>query len=171
MFIKPRHTDDGYHIHFRLIAVMTSKITDGKLHVAGFIYYKSKSTSSRPYWECREVKQKQYTARAITNVPVRPEDLALFKGPAESTHSHPPNVDESAAVGVTARLQRLATDQPNTGHAQILRTELVGLFPGVLSQLPEQEALSKVIRQARKKQSPPNPQRLNDLGDLPHIFI
>ena len=149
---------------------MEVKVVDGKLHVAGYVYYKSKAKGARIYWECRLVKQKECTARAISS-DIRPgEDVVLFKGPAEAQHSHPPNVDESAAEQFTSHVKRLAGEHPQMPPSQILRTELPTLSEGVLSQLPEQEALSKSIRRARRQNCPPNPRKLTEFNELPRRY-
>lgn len=149
---------------------MVAKIVDGKLHVAGYVYYKSKAQRGRIYWECRLVKQKQCTARAISTDASPPANLVLLKGPAESAHSHPPNVDQSAAEVFTSRVKRLAREHPQLPPSQILRTELPALSTGVLSQLPEQEELSKSMRRARRQHFPPNPRKLTDFDVLPRRY-
>lgn len=152
------------------VTKMTGRIVDGKLHVAGYVYYKSKTRGGRTYWECRLVKQKQCTARAISTDVDSPGELVIFKGPAESAHSHPPNIDESAAEQFTSRVKRLASEHPQLPPSQILRTEMPTVSEGVLSQLPEQEALSKSMRRARRKNLPPNPRRLTDFVSLPRRY-
>ena len=54
--------------------------------------------------------------------------------------------------------------------SQILRAELAGVRLGVLSQLPEQTALTRTMQRVRKAEMPPNPKKLADLGDLPARF-
>jgi len=47
-FVIPLRADDGCQI-YNLLTVMAAKMIDGKFHVTGFIYYKSKTRSSRTY--------------------------------------------------------------------------------------------------------------------------
>lgn len=149
---------------------MAAKIIEKKLHVAGYMYVRSKSQSGKTYWDCRLVRTNECRARAITNDAESDEDIVLIKGPAESKHEHPPNREESAAAEITARVKRIATRHPEQPPSQVLRRELAGLSEGVLSQMPEQEALSKTIRRARRKNLPPNPRSLADLGEIPNAF-
>ena len=115
---------------------MDAKIIDMKLHVSGYVYYKSRTQRGKIYWECRLLKAGQCTARAITTDVIPPAVPVVYKGPAESPHSHPANVDESAAEEFASRLKRIARDHPQLPPSQILRTELPTVSAGILSQLP-----------------------------------
>lgn len=116
---------------------MDAKIVSGKLHISGFVYYKVRSSPGRTYWQCRLGKAKECSARAVMNNFDTPENIVVFKGPADSPHEHPPNVDNTAAEEVTSWLKRAAADNPQLPPSQILRTHLAALQPGVLAQLPE----------------------------------
>ncbi|KAJ8671478.1 hypothetical protein QAD02_002737 [Eretmocerus hayati] len=52
----------------------------------------------------------------------------------------------------------------------MLRTELANLSEEVLCQLPERRALKKALRRRRRRDLPPNPRVLEDLGELPERF-
>ena len=73
------------------------KIIDNKLHIDGYIYYRSKSVKERIYWECNRLRVGLCTARAITNDPAEGQRVVVFKGPDKSEHSHPPKQEEVAA--------------------------------------------------------------------------
>ena len=51
--------------------------------------------------------------------------------------------------------------------ANILLTELQGLDPGVLSQLPERETIKKNLRRQRWRELPINPRTVEELNDIP----
>ena len=87
---------------------MAAEIIGNKLHVNGFVYFRSKEAKGRTYW-----------------------------GKAE--------------------------DHPEQPSAQLLRAELHRIPGGVLSQLPEQPAIVRTIRRARRKNLPPNPRALRIL--------
>lgn len=144
---------------------------ENKLFIEGYIYYKSKTHNGKVYWDCIRTKTKECTGRAITSAP-QPgqEEVTLYKGPAESAHLHAPNRDEVDATVLTQTLKRKAAEHPGQPPAQILREELAGVSSGVLSQLPVREALSKAMRRERRKNLPPNPRSLAELGRVPTMY-
>lgn len=147
-----------------------ARIIDKKLCLDGYVYLRSRRAKGKTYWDCRRVRSGECNARAITNDPLPEEELTVLRGPAESQHSHPPNREECAAETVTQTLKRKAREHPELPPAHLLRTELQTVPTGVLSQLPEQEALKKAMRRERRKNLPPNPKKLSDLGELPDQY-
>lgn len=52
-----------------------------------------------------------------------------------------------------------------------LRTDAIaGTSGGVLAKLPDRENLKKSIRRTRRKNLPPNPKTLAELGDIPELY-
>ena len=97
-----------------------------------------------------------YLFSAVDN-PVGDADVIVLKGPEASTHAHPPNQEECAAEVIVENVKRKAKGHPEAPPAQILRTDLQNVPPGVLSQLPEREALKKQLRKERRRDLPLNP--------------
>lgn len=147
-----------------------AQIVDKKLLVDGYVYLRSRIVKEKIYWDCRLVRTGLCAARAITNNPPAPTDVILLKGPEQSSHSHPPNQEEVEAEKITSRIKRKAAAHPEVPPAQILRVELAGVSDGVLSQLPEREALKKQVRRERRKDLPPNPRSLSELQELPDLY-
>lgn len=144
------------------------KIVDKKLLLDGYIYLKSKTHKGKTYWDCKRVRQRECTARAIT-MQVR-EEVVVLKGPRLSPHQHPPNREEAEAENVIRRLKRAAEEHPEQPPARILRNELRNVPSGVLAQLPERENLKKTMRRERRRYLPPNPKSLEDLEGIPDRF-
>ena len=90
-------------------------------------------------------------ARVITNNP-NPVEVVVFKGMTESTHNDVPNREEVAAQKLSQTLKHKALENPGQPPSQIMRNELAGVDCGVLSQLPQREALSKVMRRERRRE-------------------
>ena len=149
---------------------MPAEIVDKKLLIDGYTCYKARAEKGKIYWACRRGKAKECAARAITLERVVDGNIEVIKGPNESKHSHPPNREETAAEKIIAQIKRKAAEHPEQRPAQLLRTELQGVPSGVLSQLPEQTALSGTVRRTRRKNLPPNPQTLSELEDVPDIY-
>lgn len=147
-----------------------AEIQDKKLLIDGYIYVRSRSANGRIYWDCRNVRKRECSARAITNEPKPGEEVVIFKGPQDSVHTHAPNREETKAVVVTQDLKRKATEHPGQPPSQILRNELPSVSTAVLSQMPEREALNKAMRRARRKNLPPNPRSLGEMGAVPERF-
>lgn len=129
---------------------MAVKIVDGKFQVSGFVYYKWKEQRGRMYEDCREAKQGECKAHAISNAPLCNEDLVIFRGPEESAHLHPPDVDKSAVEQITARVKRLAIQHPQLTPSQILGTELIGFPQTVHTQLQEQSSIKEHEKSQKK---------------------
>lgn len=146
---------------------MPAEIIANKLHLDGYIYYKSRVRNEKTYWDCRKTKRKECTARAVTIVNVSDGNIEVLKGPTDSSHSHPPDREEVAAEKLIQGIKRKAATQPELRPAQLLRCELQGTSGAVLSQMPEQTALLRTVRRVRSKNSIPNPKSLADLGELP----
>ena len=138
---------------------MPAQIIDKLLHLEGFVYYRTRERNGRTYWECRRVRKKECTARAVTTVNAADGSIEVQRGPTESEHSHAPNVDENEAQILTSRIKRRAEDHPEERPAQMLRSELQNVEPEVLSQMPEQTALVRRIQRTRRKNMSANPIR------------
>ena len=143
-----------------------AEIKDKKLLVDGYIYVQSRQGNGKIYWDCRRVRSRECRARAITNEPAPGQVIVLLKGPQESKHSHLPNREQVKAVALTAGLKRKATTDPGMPPAQILPK----VSTGVLSQMPEREALTKAMQRARRKHLPPNPRALSQMAEVPQQF-
>ena len=147
-----------------------ARIEDKKLLLDGFVYVRSRESNGRMYWDCRLVRSRQCGARAITSIPRVSAPIVVYKGPDVSTHSHAPNQEEVQAVVLTQTLKRKATENPGQPPSQILRNELPNASAAVLSQMPEREALNKIMRRARRKNLPPNPRSLREMATVPGRF-
>ena len=106
----------------------------------------------------------------MTNNPQPGEAVIVYRGPTESRHLHAPNQEEVGAVRLTQTLKRKAADNPGQPPSQILRAELPLVIEGILSQLPEREALAKAMRRERRLRLPTNPRSLQELRELPEEF-
>lgn len=148
---------------------MPAEIVGSKLHLDGYMYYRTRERNERTYWECLRSKKKECSARAVSIIGANGH-IEIVRGPANSPHSHPPNVEENVAEKFNVRLKRRAHDHPEERPAQMLRTELQGVDPGVLSQLPEQPALVRKIQRARKKHMPASPRSLDDVLQIPDVY-
>jgi len=146
---------------------MAPEIIDRKLHVDGYIYLRSRAAKSRVYWDCRLLRGRTCTARAITSDPAEGGQLQLYKGLEESKHSHLPNREEVATEVLTRTLKRKAVDNPAEPPARLLRTELQGATSDILSQLPTQPALLRTIRRTWAKNVPVLPRKLSKLRAIP----
>lgn len=96
--------------------------------------------------------------------------IEVIKGPNESSHSHAPNREESTADKITTGIKRKAEEHPEQRPAQLLRNELQGVSPGVLSQMPEQPAIVRTIRRVRRRNMPANPKSLADIDVIPDLY-
>ena len=165
--VKPRVHERAF---LQYEVKMPPEIIAKKLHLDGYIYYKSRTRNEKTYWDCRRTKRKECTARAVTIVNASDGHIEVLKGPTDSTHSHPPDREEVAAEKITQGIKRKAATQPELRPAQLLRCELQGTSGSVLSQMPEQTALLRTIRRVRSTNSVPNPKSLADLGELPDEY-
>lgn len=147
-----------------------AEISGNKLLLDGYVYVRSRARGDRVYWDCQRTKRKECQGRAVTNQPRPGEEIVVYRGPAESPHLHAPNQEEVSAVRLTQTLKRKAADNPGQPPSQILRAELPLVSEGVLSQLPEREALAKLMRRERRRRLPTNPRSLQELGELPREF-
>lgn len=146
-----------------------TKMLGTKLIIDGYIYLRSRKHKGKVYWDCRRLRAKECTARAIT-ADSDTEPLIVFKGPRESPHSHPPNQEECGAEVIKSGLKRKAEENPEQPPAQIIRTALQECTAGVLNELPERENLKKMMRRHRRRDLPPNPKALSELEDLPDRY-
>ena len=97
------------------------------------MYVRSRRHKERSYWDCRLVRSKECKARAITNIPTAGGTVVVYKGPDESKHSHPPNREKCEAKVAVAGMNRKVAEHPDLRPAQVLRDELAGIPPKVLS--------------------------------------
>lgn len=149
---------------------MAPRVIDKKLHLDGYMYVRSRTAKGRVYWDCRLLRGRTCTARAITSDPEEGGVIEVYKGPAESQRSHPPNREKNAAEAITATIKRKASDSTAEPPARLLRVELQGASAEVLSQLPAQPALLRTMRRARSKHAPPNPRKLSKMRDIPDEY-
>ncbi|KAE9531217.1 hypothetical protein AGLY_010423 [Aphis glycines] len=135
-----------------------------KLVCGGSIYVRSKlPVNGKTYWECQKVRRKECKARIITTFNIFENKHYFVREPALDDHDHVANQEKCQSEIVKYSLKRKAEDQPQLPPAQILRTEMAGLSDGILSQLPNRDNL-------KKKNLPPNPKTLSDLGTLPDQY-
>ncbi|KAJ8670986.1 hypothetical protein QAD02_002245 [Eretmocerus hayati] len=145
------------------------RIVGLKLVIRGFIYVRSKAgKNGKFHWACQKLRNGECSARAVTVQ--SGEEITVIKGPDESKHSHPADPDEAKAEVVKRNLKRTADEHPELPPTQIMRTQLAGLRPGVLSKLPERTNVNKALRRYRRREMPANPQSLNELETIPERF-
>lgn len=149
---------------------MNPKVVGGHLHVDGHVYVRSRTAAGKMYWDCHKVRRRECRARAISTIPTSTGVVTLYKGPNESKHAHAPNVEAAKAEELTQTIKDTAASHPELVPSQILRSHLAGVSSGILSQLPEQSALTRTIQRVRRKELPANPRKLKHLGDLPVRF-
>lgn len=148
------------------------EICGSKLLYGGFVYYHARTVNSRSYYECN--RKGECKARAIT-FPNAQGGTEIAKGPLPtdpkiSNHNHPACPEEVAAEKFKSNLKRKADEHPEVTPAQLLRTELPNLNPGVLARLPSRENIKKTLRRTRRANLPANPNSLEKLGDIPERF-
>ncbi len=76
---------------------MIAEIKNKQMFLEGYMYQRSHMAEKRAYWVCRKYYRKECNARAIISDPADSTPITIFKGLAESPHSHPPNKDENIA--------------------------------------------------------------------------
>lgn len=164
-------------------------LSESRLDIGGFLYYRSTQRNGKTYWDCKRVRDKQCAARAVTSINSL-NDLMVEKGPENSRHRHPPNREEIIAEKIKIRIKNAAKNNPTRPPSAIIRgifipmfnasnpllifnfftDELAGTSARVLNCLPERENIKKSMRRERRKNAPPNPKSLNDLEDLPEEY-
>jgi hypothetical protein len=149
---------------------MEPEVSDKQLFLGGYAYQRDRISNRRAYWVCKRMYRRECTARAITSDPADGVPVVVFKGPDQSEHQHPPNVEENIAAKVRTAMKRKAADHPEQPPAQLLRMELQDQPDDVLSQLPSQPALVRALQRVRKKEFPRNPRSLHDLKDIPDKY-
>jgi hypothetical protein len=143
---------------------MAANIDGKQMYLNGFAYQRARKSNGRLYWACKRSYAKECRGRAITSDPADGEPVEVFK---ESSHTHPPDVEANKAAQLATSLKRKARDHPAQPPAQLLRTELQGVEEEVLSQLPSQPALVRSMQRVRRRELPPAPTKLKDIGDIP----
>ncbi|KAJ8683416.1 hypothetical protein QAD02_019208 [Eretmocerus hayati] len=106
------------------------------------------SEGGKFYWDCRQVRRRECTPRAITRQ-LRNE-ITVLRGPRESEHLHPPDHGEAEVKVVLNNLKRMAEEHPEIPPAQVLRTHINDAEPGVLAKLPDRGNLKKNMRRGRR---------------------
>lgn len=144
-------------------------LSDTKLILDGFIYLRSRKAGNRVYWDCKKLRSKECSARAVTLFSVDGE-IVVIKGPGHAPHSHPPNREEAEAEVVLVNIKRKAEEHPEQPPTQILRNELPNVSLGVISHLPDRGNITRIMRRQRRRNLPPNPKSLADLDILPDRF-
>jgi len=122
-----------------------AEIKDNKLFVDGYVYYRSRKAAyllglpedSRSWMKCPNNNKRSASRWRVV----------LFKGPAESFHDHPPSREKLAAVAMTQELKGKAAGNPGEPPSRILRSDLVCVSTGVLSQLQVQTIVGKIWTQ------------------------
>ncbi len=114
-----------------------AEIVGSKLIIDGFIYPCCRQCGIRTYWDCQKVKVGECTARAITAAAATEEGIVVIRGPAESSHTHPPSQEQCKAEKVLTRVKRKAEEHPEQPPAQLLRNELADVPADVLRHLSE----------------------------------
>ncbi len=116
---------------------MIAEIKDKQVDLEGYVYQCSHIAKKCANWVCRKYYRKECNARAITSDPADDAPITIpikiFKGPEESLHSYPPNVDENIADQLPTSVERKAEEHPEQPPAQLLQTELQGVPDEVLS--------------------------------------
>ena len=80
-------------------------VNEVRLFVDGYMYCRSKKpVGNKNYWECKKLRSKECTARAITST--TNGVVTVLKGQNESQHSHPPNREVNEAEKIRLRLKR-----------------------------------------------------------------
>ena len=87
----------------------------------------------------------------------------------QSSHTHPPDREEAAADVLTQKLKDEADAHLEQPPSRLLWAALTNVDAGVLSQLPEQDALLRTIRRTRDENVPANPRKLSQLRQLPEL--
>ncbi|KAJ8664534.1 hypothetical protein QAD02_006196 [Eretmocerus hayati] len=111
-------------------------VTGTKLVINDYIYVRARpGENGKFYWNCRKTRHRECTARAITRQ-IR-DEIRVIKGPREFAHSHPPDHEKAEAETVLNSLRRTAEEHPEIPPAQVLRSEINDVDPGVLARLPD----------------------------------
>ena len=147
-----------------------AKVIGAHLHVGCHIYCRSRTAAGKMYWDCNRVRRRECRARAITTLPTNDGAVTVMKGPDTSKHAHAPNVEAAEAGKLTQEVKDTAAAHPEMMPSQILRSKLAGASCGVLSQLPEQSALTRTIQKVCRKELPAAPAKLKHLGELTTCF-
>jgi len=83
---------------------MTAEIVGKKMYLEGYMYQLTCIMKRCAYWLYTRVQYKECRACAITSDPAD-GSVVIFKGPKDSEHTHPPNVDENTAAKLTATVK------------------------------------------------------------------
>ncbi len=95
---------------------------------------------------------------------------SIFKGPAESSHTHSPNINENIADQLATSIKRKAEEHPEQPPAQLSRTELQGVPDEVLSQLPSQPVFVRAMQRICRKEVLPAPTKLWFIEEIPDRY-
>lgn len=143
-----------------------------QLVIDGFIYNKSrdKPEIGKTYWDCKLLRRKECTARAISSFTASDNAPKIYKGPQHVSHDHVADPDECEAEIIKYRLKKEGENNPERPPSRLLQEELQALSKRVLAKLPERENLKRSIRVAKRRVLPSNPTSLRDITDLPEKF-
>ncbi|KAJ8681367.1 hypothetical protein QAD02_017154 [Eretmocerus hayati] len=113
------------------------QIAGNLLIIDGHVYYESKSSNRRAYWECRRIRKGECQARAITTeiLPGVEANVIVIKNPGLEGHSHSPDQEASEAEIIQKGVERRAREQPEEPPARILRTEPANASPRIFVQI------------------------------------
>lgn len=93
----------------------------------------------------------------------------MFLSADLESHTHQPNFDEVAALREIVAVKKNATDRLEAPPIQIL-SDVENLPANVAAQMPNMLSLKRTIRRERAKKLPTNPERVEDLLQIPGDF-
>ena len=134
------------------------------LSFGGYLYHKQNKSKDKTYWICRE--KPICNGRATTTS----DPLTIIKASCEEEHTHAPNPEAAKAAVIRDSLKRKAEDRPKAGPSRLIRDELSGVPSEILSELPQQESLRRMMNNKRQSQLSKNPMKLTDLTELPDEY-
>lgn len=144
------------------------KIVAKKLLHRGYIYIRSGNSDGEScYWECTRLRRQKTCKARATTFGCEEGDVVMKKF---GSHEHPPDHEDCQAQEALNRMKRKAEDDPAAGPSRIIRDELRNLPAPVINRLPERRNIKKAVRRVRRAALPPNPRRIEELGELPERF-
>ena len=149
--------------------MVQSRIVGKKLLSAGFVYLRSKIENGKIYWECQKLRHGECRVRVIT-IDTLNGEIIFHKRAKDEDHTHFPNQEQCEAEEANYRMKRKADEHPERPPSAILRDELPTVSEGALNHLPDRENLKKIIRRRGRKNLPPNPRNINELGEVPELY-
>lgn len=143
-----------------------------QLVIDGFMYNKSRDLpeKGKTYWDCRLLRKKECTARAISSLTDDNTAPEIYKGPQHAHHDCVPDPDRCQAEIIRYRLKQEGENHPERPPSRLVQDGLRNVPQRVIAKLPERDNLKRSIRKAKRRVLPPNPVTLNNLEDLPLKF-